>query len=272
MSYECKVLEVFLAHPGDTKAEALIAAETILRWNTLHGKSHGLQLQPRLWEIDVPSSVSEDVQQEIITHHLTQCDLLIALFKTRLGTPNARAVSNTVEELMAAVKAGKPAMLFSLPLGDIRPDPAEYQRLCAWFSTIEDTSIICNPGQGAFENELYRHITLIVNRAFPSRVQKTSATRPELIAPSAAAPWLAKLSSKSERLAVQKAMPVLIKEMPNESPTMREAIFLIAEKEGVSRNDMERALLVLTNHGYVKHDSIDLVGWTQSGYEHLYPG
>lgn len=51
--------------------------------------------------------------QEIINKQvLRNCDLLIAVFWTRLGTPTGGSTSGTVEEIREHIATGKPAMIY----------------------------------------------------------------------------------------------------------------------------------------------------------------
>jgi hypothetical protein len=43
---------------------------------------------------------------------LADCDLLVAIFWTRIGSPTGSALSGTVEEIEKHLKAEKPAMLY----------------------------------------------------------------------------------------------------------------------------------------------------------------
>jgi hypothetical protein len=52
---------------------------------------------------------------------LAECDLLVAVFWTRLGSPTGEAPSGTVEEIEEHLRAGKPTMIY-FSNAPVRPD------------------------------------------------------------------------------------------------------------------------------------------------------
>lgn len=70
--------------------------------------------------------------QKLINQRLlVDCDLLIGVFWTRLGSPTGNEASGTVEEIHRHLNAGKPAMIYfsSKPVAPESLDREQYESL-----------------------------------------------------------------------------------------------------------------------------------------------
>jgi len=100
-----------IASPGDVAEERGLAREVIAAWNASHSISTNLILNAVGWE-DAPADLGGRPQQLINDRLLKECDLLVGIFWTRLGTPTGGFESGTVEEIQTHLAAGKPAMVY----------------------------------------------------------------------------------------------------------------------------------------------------------------
>src|SRR5471030_2439313 len=112
MPYKAKVIKVMIATPSDVAEERRVIRDTVYEWNYVHSEDKDLVLMPVGWESHASPSMGERPQAIINKQVLENCDLLIAAFWTRLGTPTGKASSGTVEEIEEHLKAGKPAMIY----------------------------------------------------------------------------------------------------------------------------------------------------------------
>src|SRR5437763_1467261 len=112
MSYRADVHRVMIASPGDVLAERQIAREVIHEWNSVHSIDRRIVLMPVGWDTHASPEMGDRAQAIINRTVLADCDLLVAIFWTRLGTPTGVAASGTVEEIEEHLAAGKPAMLY----------------------------------------------------------------------------------------------------------------------------------------------------------------
>ncbi len=112
MSFEAKVFKVLISSPSDVKKERDLSEIIIHRFNSLHGVRHKIILMPVRWETDCYPILGSRPQEMINNQIVKDCDLLIALFWTRLGTPTGKAESGTIEEIEEHLRANKPAMLY----------------------------------------------------------------------------------------------------------------------------------------------------------------
>lgn len=121
-----------IASPGDVLEERNVARDVINEWNYLHSSpSTNTVLIPVGWETHSSPDLSGRPQQIINDRVLKNCDLLVGIFWTKLGTPTGESMSGTAEEIERHVAAGKPAMVyFSIrPVALDSVDPNQYAAL-----------------------------------------------------------------------------------------------------------------------------------------------
>lgn len=112
MSYPATVYKVMIASPGDVSAERSIVRELLSEWNVVHADSKRAVLLPIGWETHSVPEMGGRPQEIINKQILGDCDLLIGVFWTRIGTATGQYASGTVEEIEEHIKVGNPTMLY----------------------------------------------------------------------------------------------------------------------------------------------------------------
>lgn len=112
MAFQATVLQVMIASPGDVTEERILIRDTLHDWNDVNAASGKVMLQPVGWDSHSSPELGARPQELINNRILKECDLLIGVFWTRIGSPTGCAVSGTVEEIQQHVASGKPAMLY----------------------------------------------------------------------------------------------------------------------------------------------------------------
>jgi hypothetical protein len=137
MPFIADVLKVMIASPSDVANERQAIRDLVSEWNYIHAEDRKLVLMPVGWETHSTPTMGERPQAIINKQVLANCDLLVAVFWTRLGSPTGQAASGTVEEIEEHLDAGKPAMLYfsSVPL---RPDSVSDEQYKALTSFKEE--------------------------------------------------------------------------------------------------------------------------------------
>jgi hypothetical protein len=133
MPFKATVLRVLIASPSDLAEERDIVSETINEWNVTHGILYNLFLLPVRWETDSAPRLGSR-PQAIINQQLaiTDCDLVIALFWTRIGTPTGVAASGTIEELQHFIDAKKEdRIMLYFSNSPINPDKIDVEQFKA---------------------------------------------------------------------------------------------------------------------------------------------
>ncbi len=134
MSFKAQTYRVLIASPGDLAEERLAATEAINDWNAQHAAAEGIVLLPVKWETHAVPTAGVRPQEAINKQLVANCDLLVGMFWTKLGTGTGVAESGTVEEIDQFVEAGKPAMLYfsSRPVDPAKIDLRQHKRLKAF--------------------------------------------------------------------------------------------------------------------------------------------
>lgn len=112
MSYIATVIPVMIASPGDVEKEREEVRNAIYNWNDVNSKNTSMILNPIGWETHGAPEMGDRAQALINKRLLADCDLLIAVFWTRIGTPTGGYESGTVEEIERHIADGKPAMIY----------------------------------------------------------------------------------------------------------------------------------------------------------------
>jgi hypothetical protein len=143
-AFVLRKLDVLIASPGDAKAARDVVEQALHGWNDQRADDMGIMLRPRRWETgSVPILSEGDAQSVINTQLVDSSDILIGIFYHRLGSPTARAVSGTAEEINRAVAAKKPVHLyFSEKELPYFADLAQFEALRQFRSKIEKEGLI----------------------------------------------------------------------------------------------------------------------------------
>lgn len=131
MAYNATVVPVMIASPGDVTEERDVIRAVLHDWNDVNAQASNVMLAAVGWDTHSSPELGTRPQELINERVLKDCDLLIGVFWTRLGTPTGKAASGTVEEIEEHVAAGKPAMIYfsSKPVAPDSVDAAQYAQV-----------------------------------------------------------------------------------------------------------------------------------------------
>jgi len=129
--FDSRAYRVLIASPSDVEEEREIAVRVIQEWNDLYSYSRNVVLLPLRWETHTAPEYGTRPQEVINRAIVDQCDLLVGIFWTRIGTPTGTADSGTIEEITRVANAGKPVMLYFSKIGTDpdRLDLTQFARL-----------------------------------------------------------------------------------------------------------------------------------------------
>ena len=144
MAYDSRVYRVLIASPSDVEEEREIAVRVIQEWNDLYSYSRKVVLLPLRWETHTAPEYGTRPQEVINRAIVDQCDLLVGIFWTRIGSPTGASESGTLEEIERVGKAEKPVMLYFSKV-EIDPDKIDFaqtERLRHFKSTTYPKGLI----------------------------------------------------------------------------------------------------------------------------------
>lgn len=167
MSYTATVFKVMIASPGDVPAERAIVRELLSEWNTVHSDRSETVLLPVGWETHSAPEMGDRPQSIINKQILSDCDLLIGIFWTRIGTSTGEFASGTVEEIEEHIKVQKPTMLYfsSAPVIADSIEPDQYEQLKQFKKSCQSRGLYESYSDlNDFRTKLYRQLQLNLNR------------------------------------------------------------------------------------------------------------
>lgn len=199
MSYNATVFKVMIASPGDILEEKEIIRKVLHEWNDIHSEMRKIVLLPVAWDTHSSPDMG-DRPQAIINRQLKDCDLLVGVFWTRIGTATGEYPSGTVEEIEEHIKKRKPAMLYfsskTVRLDDVDHDQyselKKFKESCVSRGVYETYSDI-----DEFKDDFNRHLQLKLNEPYFTELPQSSDT--ESVAESTI-PKMPKLSREAQIL------------------------------------------------------------------------
>jgi hypothetical protein len=131
MAYDGRVYRVLIASPSDVSEEREAAVRVMQDWNNLHSYVRNAVILPLRWETHTAPEYNVRPQEAINRRIVDDCDMVVGIFWTKLGTPTGEANSGTLEEIERVAKAGKPVMLYfsHVPVDPNRVDLKQMERL-----------------------------------------------------------------------------------------------------------------------------------------------
>lgn len=165
MAYRATVVPVMIASPGDVHEERNLVRDIIHEWNDIHSVTSSLVLLPVGWETHSSPDLGGRPQGLINKQVLEQCDLLVGVFWTRIGTPTGEAESGTVEEIRKHIEAGKPAMVYfsTAPVAPQTLDQNQFSQLTEFKEWCKTQGLVEGyDNLSDFSDKFRRHIQIAV--------------------------------------------------------------------------------------------------------------
>lgn len=169
MSYKATVLKIMLASPGDLSQERRLARDIIQEWNVIHAEDRRIVLMPVGWDTHSTPQMGDRPQAIINKQVLADCDLLVAIFWTRLGSPTGAAPSGTVEEIEEHLAVGKQAMIYfsAAPVRLDSVDNAQYSALLEFKESCRSRGLVEEYEELAeFREKFARNLAQTIIRLF----------------------------------------------------------------------------------------------------------
>ena len=133
MSFDEKVFRILIASPSDVGEERNVIPEIINEWNAVYASQISYILMPVKWESHSAPLLGDRPQAIINEQIVNECDLLVGVFWTRIGTNTGVAISGSAEEIEQFVKNNKPVMLY-FSQSPVNPDKIDIDQ----FATLRN--------------------------------------------------------------------------------------------------------------------------------------
>jgi Domain of unknown function (DUF4062) len=172
MSFNSETYRIFIGSPSDLAEERKAAADAINQWNALNAFAESVVLLPVMWETHALPQSGVRPQDAINRQLVAECDALIGMFWTKLGTSTGVAESGTVEEIDQFVAGGKPAILYfsNRPISPDRIDLKQLEKLTEFKEATYKNALIGRfDGIADLRHKLLSHLTRLVRELNANR-------------------------------------------------------------------------------------------------------
>lgn len=176
--FQATVVKVFIASPNDVNEYRDQVLKIIQKWNSVNSEKTNTILFPVGWEFSVYPSLAMDAQSWINEKALNRSDILIGLFKHRVGTDLENGRTGTLEEIENFISQNKHCMIyFSSELVAQDADFEQLEKLKKFKTYIQQIGLykeVNNPQQ--FGDELYidlERLTSDLNLDIIEKIVKT---------------------------------------------------------------------------------------------------
>ena len=169
MPFPASAVSIMIASPGDVHPERDIIRKLIHEWNDMHALTSHLVLLPVAWDTHSAPLMGDRGQEIINKQVLSRCDLLVAVFWTRIGTRTGDSPSGTVEEITRSMDAGKPTMIYfsNTPAPPSRVTPEQYAMVQNFRSECMGRGLVCDyDSHEEFEEKFRWQLHKIVTEHF----------------------------------------------------------------------------------------------------------
>lgn len=185
LEYRC-----LLISPSDVEKEREALEEVVKNWNAHIGNALGARVELVRWERHSIPEIGSPPQKIINKQLLDNCDLGVAIFWSRLGTPTDRYASGSVEEIYELSERGCPVVVYfsnqDIPQVNLKDD--QFKSLSKVKTEFLQTGLI------AFYNDIYHlrdqfqlHLTSQISKLISrdknfgdSKDDKLTAPKPDI--------------------------------------------------------------------------------------------
>lgn len=166
---------VFLATPSDVTEELTIVDALLRDWNLQHGQALAVRLELVNWRTHARPATGRRPQALVNKQAFDACDLVVAVFWSRFGTPTGRAGSGTEEEIRRGIKQGKQVLVYfsDRPApGQKRVEHSRIEKLKRQFGQKALFWTYSSPS--AFEEALRNHLAGAMHELLKEKPDQTS--------------------------------------------------------------------------------------------------
>lgn len=156
------IYRILIASPSDCIQERKAIPEVIYSWNAVNSLKTSAILEPVLWETHSTPELGDRPQAILNKQLVENCDILVGVFWTRLGTHTGESESGTTEEIEEFRKAGKPVLIYfsSVPVHPDSIDVEQYKLLTEYKKRLQKEGLVSTYDSiGDLRDKIQRHIS-----------------------------------------------------------------------------------------------------------------
>jgi len=154
-----------LISPGDVERERDTLLEVVAVWNAHIGKALDARLELVRWETHAVPDSGEAAQASLNRQIVDQCDLGIAVFWARLGTPTGSEASGSIEEIKRLRARGANVLVYfnAAPVPQEALQDDQFDQLQAVKQELGQSALFSDyNGLGDLREQVLLHLTTTV--------------------------------------------------------------------------------------------------------------
>lgn len=160
------VYRIFIASPSDTTEERKIIRNVIYEWNSTNSVRYNIILDPVAWESHSIPAIGNSPQEVLSKQLLPICDILVGVFRSRIGTTTKNAQSGTVDEIHEFIETNRPVILYfcNEVSSQDKIDLDQKTKLDEFKNSIKERGIVWPYNtKEELSHEFSRHLSLKIN-------------------------------------------------------------------------------------------------------------
>lgn len=154
---------LLISCPGDIKDEIKIIKEKAEDFNRAFGEINNVKIETKHWSKDSYPESGGKPQELLNKQFIRDCDLAVAIFWTKFGTPTDEYGSGTEEEIELLIKAGKQVFVYfsNSPISPDDIDAQQHERVKKFKESFKSRGIYREYNDiGDFEKMFLNHLNL----------------------------------------------------------------------------------------------------------------
>jgi len=179
VEYRC-----LLISPSDVTEEREALSGLIARWNAQIGVGLNARIELVKWESHATPQMGGSPQDLLNEQIVQDCDLGLAVFRSRLGTPTENHESGSVEEVYRLAGEGKRVLVYfsnePIPQEALRDD--QFSNLQAVRERFQQDGLLSTFNDTAdLREKVQLHLTNVITQLLQQGSQGPSADAPEVV-------------------------------------------------------------------------------------------
>lgn len=110
--FTANIIKILISCPADVQHAVEPTKKEIYGWNSRHAEAQRLVLLPYHWSTHATPEMGDRPQAIINKQIVNNCDMIVAFFHKRVGSPTGKYDSGTIEEIEECIKANKPVLVY----------------------------------------------------------------------------------------------------------------------------------------------------------------
>jgi hypothetical protein len=174
------VYDLLISCPGDIKEELVVINDVINGFNQSIGLANNIVINIKHWYTNSFPQSGDSPQSILNKQFIDDCDVVVALFWTRFGTPTDEYMSVTEEENEKMIESGKQVFLYfcDKPIAPSDMNYEQHKKVIDFREKYKERGLYCTYNSiDEFRKHLTNHISLYFIKLIGSHVDNSMVVK-----------------------------------------------------------------------------------------------